>query len=41
GKRIILVDDLFTTGATLNAAAQTLKGAGAGRVAALTFSITV
>ncbi|MDE2231421.1 MAG: ComF family protein [Candidatus Omnitrophica bacterium] len=40
-KSVVLVDDLYTTGATLNAAAQTLMTAGAARVGALTFSITV
>jgi len=41
GKSIVLVDDLFTTGATLHSAAQVLKNAGAAKVCALTFSMTI
>jgi len=41
GKSIVLIDDLYTTGATLNSAAETLKSAGAARVGALTFSRTI
>jgi ComF family protein len=41
GKSIVLVDDLFTTGATVHNAAQALKAAGAAKVGVLTFSITI
>lgn len=38
GRHIILVDDVITTGATLDAAAHTLKAAGAKRVSAVVFA---
>ena len=40
GQRILLIDDVMTSGATLNAAAQVLKQAGAVHVAALVFART-
>ncbi len=40
GQRILLIDDVMTSGATLNAAAQVLKQAGAARVSALVFART-
>lgn len=38
GRHIVLVDDVVTTGATLEAAARTLKAAGAKRVSAVVFA---
>jgi ComF family protein len=40
GKRIVLVDDVMTSGASVNAAAQTFKQAGAQHVTALVFART-
>jgi competence protein ComFC len=40
GKNIILVDDLVTTGATLNSAAKTLQGCGAKEIYICTFART-
>lgn len=39
GRRILLVDDVYTTGSTMSSAAQTLRGAGAERVTALVFAL--
>ncbi len=41
GRRILLVDDVFTTGATLEAAARVLRRAGAARIDVLTFARVV
>lgn len=39
GKRVLLIDDVITTGATLSAAAKTLKSRGAARVDALALAL--
>ncbi len=41
GKRIILIDDIFTTGASLNSCAEALIKAGSENVSCMTLSITV
>jgi ComF family protein len=38
GQHVLLIDDVFTTGATLRAASAALKSAGAARVSALTLA---
>jgi len=38
GKRVLLVDDVFTTGSTVNEAALTLKNAGADKIDVLVFA---
>lgn len=38
GRHVVLVDDVITTGATLEAAAQALKAAGAKRISAVVFA---
>lgn len=41
GRRIVLVDDVYTTGATVSAATRTLKKAGATDVTVLTFAMAL
>ena len=41
GRRIVLIDDVMTTGATLNAAARVLRSAGAASVDVLVFARVV
>ena len=41
GRRIVLVDDVYTTGATVSSASRALKKAGAADVTVLTFAMAV
>lgn len=41
GKHIVLVDDVYTTGATVSSAARALKKAGASEVTVLTFAMAI
>lgn len=41
GRRIVLVDDVYTTGATVSSAAAILKRAGAAEVTVLTFAMAI
>lgn len=41
GKRLVLVDDVYTTGATVSSASRVLKRAGAAEVTVLTFAMAV
>jgi predicted amidophosphoribosyltransferase len=38
GRRVLLIDDVYTTGATVRAATKALKRGGAGAVDVLTFA---
>jgi len=41
GKRLVLVDDVYTTGATVSSATRVLKKAGAAEVTVLTFAMAI
>ncbi|MCY0725928.1 phosphoribosyltransferase family protein, partial [Klebsiella pneumoniae] len=41
GKRVVLVDDVYTTGATVSAVSRLLKKAGAADVTVLTFAMAI
>jgi predicted amidophosphoribosyltransferase len=41
GRRVLLIDDVYTTGTTLNECAKALKAAGAVSVSALTLARTI
>lgn len=41
GKRLVLIDDVYTTGATVSSASRALKKAGAAEVTVLTFAMAI